>query len=527
MASIVEDLKRNIIPLWRGYEETAKVGELAYAGNNVLPIRFERFPNYLGAWGVHHSIMSAANLISAAMASDNTSLDEVKKAAEFICQNSEASSPLAVDVAQFILADTVQKTEEDKDKEGRTFDDHALLLLNGLEKQENKIKARIGLLRTQLRDFSYNAITYCELARCYSDLGFNEKAQRYMLCAVQLAPHNRYVSRCAARFFVHIGDAARARKILINNGWVNSDPWVMASEIAVTSVLNRSSNFIKTGRQLLLSDHFSPYSSSELCFAICKEDYKADKRKDWQKMFKMGLRAPNDNSLAQAEFFVKKEARLRFDYGQYGAVEKKNEADTWNFFNTGRYEDAFLSAVSWMHDYRFSHEPIAFAYDISCTILKKYNYTVEIIKRWLATNPQDYAMMNNIVYVLGLSDRIEEAEQYLSKISIKQQLEDKIENGICFLATKGLIEYRKGNIEDGRAYYQLSIDTAKRIRNKDLASKARLNMIREEVRNVDEYDESILKEMETLNTGIQLETEQLRKDILKEVKKKGEKKESK
>lgn len=522
MASIVEDVKRNIIPLWRGYEETAKVGELAYAGNKELPIRFDRFSDYQAAWALRPSYVTATDLINAAMASDNTSLDEVKKAAEFVCQNGDACSFLAVDVARFILADTLKGADENKEKGDSTFDDQALLLLNGLEEQEKKTKARIGLLRKQLIDFNYNAITYCELARCYSDLGLNEKAQRYMLCAVQLAPHNRYVSRCAARFFVHIGDAARARKILINNGWVSSDPWIMASEIAVSSVLNRSSNFIKAGRQLLLSGNFSPYSSSELCFAICKEDYKADKRKDWQNMFKMGLRDPNDNSLAQAEFFVKKESRLRFDYGQYDAMVRKNEADTWNFFNTGRYEEAFLSAVSWMHDYRFSHEPIAFAYDISCTFLKKYNYSVEIIKRWLATNPQDYAMMNNIVYVLGLSDRIQEAEQYLSKINILQQLEDKVENGICFLATKGLIEYRKGNIEEGRGYYQLSIDAAKRIRNKDLASKARLNMIREEVHNVEGYDESILKEMETLSTGIQLETEQMRKDIRLEVEKKNE-----
>ena len=341
-----------------------------------------------------------------------------------------------------------------------------------------------------------------------------------MLCAVQLAPHNRYVSRCAARFFIHDNDPARARKILIDNGWMRSDPWLLASEIAVTSVMERTSRFIKEGRQLILSDNYSPYSSSELCFAICKEDRKAGKRRDWQKMFSLGLRNPNDNCLAQAEYIVKQETRMRFDYGRYNAVNRKYEADTRNFYGLGRYEDAFISSVNWMQDYRFSHEPIAFAFNISCTFLKKYDYSTAIINHWLKTHPQDYAMTNNLIYVLGLADQTEEAERQLAKINVTQQLKERLENGICLLATSGLIEYRKGNIEEGRKLYQLSIDTAKKMRERDLAGKARLNMIREEVHCVSDYDPSILNELDTLSTGNKAETEQLKKDIRKEVEEK-------
>ena len=53
-----------------------------------------------------------------------------------------------------------------------------------------------------------------------------------------------------------------------------------------------------------------------------------------------------------------------------------------------------------------------------------------------------------------------------------------------------------------------------------LAAKARLNMIREEVRNVRDYDTNILNELDSLETNDIRETEQLRKDVLEEVKKK-------
>ena len=237
-------------------------------------------------------------------------------------------------------------------------------------------------------------------------------------------------------------------------------------------------------------------------------------------MFHQGLISPNDNSLAQAEYFAKDEPWFNINYSQYEAITKKNEADTRNSYNAGKYEEAFLSSVKWMQDYRFSHEPVAFAFNISCTFLKKYDFSIDLIKLWLNTKPQDYSMMNNLIYALGLSNRITEAEEYLHKISLENQLSENVENGICLLATKGMIEYRKGNIENGRYYYQLSINTAKKFHNKNLAAKARLNMIREEVKSVEDYDTSILKEMDLLNTGHDAETEELKKDIRKEVERK-------
>ena len=519
MAIIIEDIDRNIIPLWRSYNETAATGELNYTGYKETIVRFDRFGEYINAWKSKPCVITAADLINAAVVSDNKSLPEVISAAEYLVHSNQFCSQLTIEVAQTLL----DHSSRDDIIEGQSmvtehsFEDKAKSLIASLSDQETKIRARIGLLRKRLSDFCYNAILYCELSRCYSDLGMNEKAKQYMLCAVQLAPHNRYISRCAARFFVHENDPARARKILLDNGWLRNDPWLMASEIAVSSVMQRTSRLIKAGRQLIQSDNCSAYSSSELCFAICKEDRKAGKRRDWQEMFRLGLRNPNDNCLAQAEYIVKQETQMRFDYGQYEAVNRKYEADTRNNYSIGCYEDAFISSINWMQDYRFSHEPVAFAFNLSCTFLKKYDYSIEVIKHWLKTHPNDYAMTNNLIYALGLSGKVDEAERYLAKINIVNQLNNRIENGICLLATNGLIEYRKGNIEEGRHLYQLSIDTAKTKRNRDLAGKARLNMIREEVHCVKDYDPSILKELDSLSTGDKAETEKLKEDILQEV----------
>ena len=520
MAIIRDEDIRNIIPLWRSYVETAREGELTYVGGQNRALGFDRFKEFETAWKSHPSIVTAADLINIAVVSDNKQLDEVIRAAEYMCMNSDICSPLALDVARSIVSRPHHSICNDPDINIPGFENLASSLMKELEDQVVKTKARIGQLKRQLREFCYNAIAYCELARCYSDLGIKEKAEFYMKCAVQLAPHNRYISRCAARFFVHINDPGRARRILLFNQGVKRDPWLLASEIAVSSVMNRTSRYIKPGREIVLSGSVSPFSSSELCFAICKEDYDAGKSKDWQSMFNLGLRAPNENSLAQAEFIARDEARMRFDYGLFDSLRHKNEADTRNYYSLDKYEEAFISSLKWMHDYRFSHEPTAFASDISCTFLKQYNYSAEIIKRWLESHPQDYPMMNNLVYVLALSGKVDEAEKLLSRINLKQSFTENTDNGICLIATQGLIQYRKNNIEEGRALYQLSIDTAKRLRKKELAGKARLNMIREEIHCVDNYDPGLLNELDSLSTGFDKETEQLKKDIRLEAEKK-------
>lgn len=518
-----------MLPLWRSYEDTARARELDFTGRVALPVRFERYSMFKEAWRTKHTIITAADLINAAVVSGNQQQLDVLAAAEYLLQHREDTSPIALDVACSIVEFERPVLPNALVKES-TFDELAKEFIAGLQTQENDIKARIGLLRKQVIEHCNNPIAYCELARCYANLGLDEKAKHYMNYAVYLAPNSRYISRSAARFFVHIGDFDRAKRILIANGRVNSDPWVMAAEIAVESVMERSSRYLKIGRQLVLSGNVSAFSSSELCFAICNEDKINGKRKDARKMFEKGIIEPNDNSLAQAEFFAKEDLNINLDLTTYKSIAHKNEADTRKALSLGDYEAAFISSMKWMQDYRFEHRPIEFAFGISCDYLKKYDYAIEIVRSFIKSNPKDPAAVNNLVYALGLSDRVEEAERELLKIDIKKYQSGNTNNSICLLATCGLIEYRKGNIETGRELYNTSIAAAKKSSDKEqgkkLAAKARLNMIREEIRAVDDYDENLLNELEDLNTGSKVESEQLKKDILDEVKKKAEKKES-
>lgn len=521
MASFIDDIKRNMLPLWKSYNDTIVAKELEFLGHIALPVRFDKFDSFIEAWKTKQTIVSAANLVNAAVASGNQLQQNVLYAAEFLLKHPDECSSLALDVAQSII-NVSAPGQPSLIQNETTFETKADKLINELQTQENDLKARIGLLKRQIHEYCYNPIVYCELARNYASLGMDEKAKIYMNYAVSLAPHSRYVSRCAARFYVHIKDYDRAKRVLLDNGYIKSDPWLLAAEIAVESVMDRSSRYLKTGRQLVLSGNVSSFSSSELCLAICNEDRNSGKRRDANKMYERGMVDPNDNSLAQAEFFAKEKGISNIDFNSFQRIVHKNEADTRRALSEEKHEEAFISSLKWMLDYRFEHRPIEFAFGISCDYLKKYDYAINIVKRFLITNPKDLTATNNLVYVLGLSDRIDEAEQVLENINKRHNISENsiTSNGICLIATCGLIEYRKGNISEGRKMYNTAIMAANKQKNKNLSAKARLNMIREEVHCVDNYDITLLNEMETLSTGNKSETDQLKQDIRNEVKKK-------
>lgn len=521
MASFIDDIKRNMLPLWRNYNDTIVAKELEFSKNIILPISFNHFELFIDAWRSKQTVVTAANLVNAAVASGHQSQQNVLQAADFLLNHPDECSLLALDVAKSIVNIPILDKNYPKLEE-HTFEERADKLIQDLQTQENSLKASIGLLKRQIHNHCYNPIAYCELARSYASLGMDDKAKHYMNYAVFLAPHNRYISRCAARFYVHIREYDRAKRILLNNGYVKSDPWVLAAEIAVESVMDRSSHYLKIGRQLVLSGNISSFSSGELCLAICHEDRNSGKRKDAKQMYEKGMIDPNDNCLAQAEFYAKEDGISNINFNSFQQISHKNEADTRKALSEEKYEEAFISSLKWMQDYRFEHRPTEFAFGISCDYLKRYDYAISIVKRSLSINPKDPAAINNLVYVLGLSNRVEEAEFILEGIKKHQYISENnvSPNGICLLATCGLIEYRKGNIVEGRELYNTAIMAANKQKNKDLSAKARLNMIREEVHCVDNYDPALLNEMESLSTGNRAETDQLKQDIRDEVKKK-------
>lgn len=513
MASINIDKNRFVIPIWRNYDSTANSNELDIVtkssqkeGNNI-------FAKYVSDWKNNHTIAFAGDLLSAALSFDipSSEQEELKKASTFILDHREQASPLLLSVTGRFIGDQVE------DKAVQPINKEDILL--GLENKKNIYRQQIRHLKKRLEVLPYNPISYCELSRCYFCLGQIDKAVDAMNKALLLSTESRFIARSAARFFAEREDIERARYIIAHNPYIQHDPWMMATEIALNACMNRSSKYLKKGKEIISSNSFSNFSISELSSSIATVENHNGHHKESKRLLERSLLDPNDNSLAQALWMQETSKDLNLQFRDYDYLATKYEADFWRYYEAGNYEKALLSALLWCKDMPFSVEPIYKASNLAYTYLQDYDTAIRILKVGVSLQPHDLGMLNNLAYTYALNDQPLEAENVFNGIPVSNVNAPTI-NGVCLTATKGLIEYRKNNIEAGRNYYAKAMKDAETYGlSIDIRCKALLNFIREEAASNPNIEPELLAAADKLSTGNKRETELLRAEIKRSVEK--------
>lgn len=507
MASLKEDEKRNVVPNWRDYNKTAKLGEFGNAAANTRALELFPIDEYVLAWQNNKSIPYAGDLVSAAILNGQGKNPEAIEAARFIISHKDEATAVLVQTAQSIIATPEEIAAAAQLSVPQKID--------RIRNQEESVRNEIKLLKHSRDYCCYNPIAYCELARCYVILGQLEKAKEAMNIAIHLAPGHRYVSRSAARFFLHIHDEERARYIIASNPALLKDPWLLASEIAINTLMERTSRHIKKGAELIASRNYTPFSLSELSSAIGSIEMMNGNKKKCKSYFKTALEKPNDNSLAQAQFLLSKNSDLSFEFGDNLVIPNAFEADAIMSYIAEDYSQALVTAVDWIDDMPFTRRPVQFAANIAYSFLKDYDTAIDILDLGLNANPNNPMLLNNKAYACALRGRTAEADKVILEA---KRLSMSNETRICLIATEGLNEYRKGNLEAGKHLYTQAILLAKESSpDPRLANTAILNFTREEARANNQFDKSILAVIDRIPNDSK-ETVQLKEDIKAEIK---------
>ncbi len=507
MASLKEDETRNVVPNWRDYNKTAKFGEFGSSAAIAKPLELFPIDEYVLSWQANKTIPYAGDLVSAAILNGQQTNPFAIEAARFIVSHQDEATKVLVRTAQSIIATPAEKAAAAQ-----------LTVPQKIEKiknQEESVKKEIQLLKRSRDYCCYNPIAYCELARCYVILGQFEKAKEAMKVAVHLAPAHRYVSRSAARFFLHIHDEDRARHIIASNPALQQDPWLLASEIAINTLMNRTSRYIKKGTELIESKNYTPFSLSELSSAIGSIEMMNGNKKKCRSYFKTALEKPNDNSLAQAQFLLSKNADLSFEFGDGIILPNAFEADAIMSYIDDDYSQALVSAVDWIDDMPFTRRPVQFAANIAYSFLKDYDTAIDILDLGLKANPNNPMLLNNKAYACALAGKTEEAERSILEA---KKMPMSIDTKICLIATEGLNEYRKGHLEAGKQLYSQAILLARDISaDPRLINTALLNFTREEAHSNEAFDKTLLDVVDKIPNDCK-ETVQLKEDIKAEIK---------
>ncbi|MFN8339970.1 MAG: hypothetical protein U0T36_13230 [Saprospiraceae bacterium] len=487
MASISGNKDRNVIPNWRKFEITANLGELNGSLNSKLNSSFKPdIADLLEDWEEEKSIGIAGDILGAAIICNQTKNDKVQEIAKFIEKNQHISSLALLDSAKFVV-------EQAKIHKDNYVKENSLHHEFSLQNLYNQIAYQKNILKKNQR----NAIAWVELSRLYSIQGLDSKAERSMKNALYIAPENRFVLRSMSRLFSHLGDVEFADNFLKKADITEYDPWVMATSIALSDMRGKNSKFAKSGLLKINSSNLHPFSTSELSSALATLEMRNGKIKNSKKLFNGSLKNPNDNSLAQAEWASQRELRLDNVNPHKFNLSNSFEALARDSKEKGEWENSIKYSKDWFLDMPYSKGAVLFGYDIALHKLKDTIQASEIGKLGLISHSNDHSLINNIMYALSLSNNTNEAEILYNKIK-NSKLDRLNTTNICLTATKGLLNYRKGNIEEGRRLYIEAMDLAKKLDNDELTNLALVNFAREEILATKLYDTELLGKLKQL-----------------------------
>lgn len=428
------DTDRDVLPAWMTSHSVAGMPELDSVKRNKAHFNIERSaPDILKEFHATQTVGIATELLNVA-----------------IIENDEENADIA---AQFL-------------RNKRSLSPSLIKLLHNpcdVQVPDKSTEHPISILKKQLKISNNNPLIWVDLSREYAIFGEQERSIKAMLAALHYANDHRWITRIGARVFVHFNEPDRAHYTLIKNPSIKADPWLIATEMAVSRKANRQSKLLSNGRNLLDSNiplvHMSELASS---FGTLELLNGAEKKA--KGFFKQSLLAPNQNSLAQAKWAERNSRLKNLVNVPLDSHVVAYEAQYWEAYSKQNIPLAMDFAKAWYNQEPYSSGP-AIAISYLAALLDDYKLLLQITTKGLIANPHNSTLKLNQIFAWIASTDINriasEQPDFIDKtlrtLSLLAEHEDWSLKAHA-LANIGMLHYRTGNLESGRLQYNLAED---------------------------------------------------------------------
>jgi hypothetical protein len=165
MANFFEKKDRNIIPNWRSFENTTKLGELNGSKSIKLDSSFKPdISDLLENWDEHQTIGMAGDILGVALVCNQETNPIVQEVSKFVIKNRDIATPAIIDAANNVLKPKETEIVLNLDiSNNEQFNDRKSLF---------EIFVKISSLKSKLRNSPYNPIYWVEIARAISKFIF-------------------------------------------------------------------------------------------------------------------------------------------------------------------------------------------------------------------------------------------------------------------------------------------------------------------------------------------------------------------
>ena len=459
------DKERRLLPRWRTLSESIRQGELQFPyklkEKQITTESATQLNTLVARWLKKPNIDNATELISAGVVVGKNI--EVENAAKLLVDSGDSVAPAIVRVSKSLLGESPEQYSQNDST------------LTG-DEDLTQIYRKISNFKHRVRISPRDAISWVELARLHTVLGQIEPASRCVEIAISLAPENRFVLRVASRFFVHSDAADKGLFIIRKSRAVAEDPWLQAAEISLSEITDASSKYLKKGISSILQNKWTPRHSAELSGAAATMLKAEGNLKKARKLFRLSVRDPNENALAQAEWASIHGWAPQVPYEIWETCVAP-EASALHERQALHWEQAIRACVEWNHMEPTSSRPLTLGTFISLVALEDSEKAIFFMEKARQLNPSDQMIVNNLVVAHAYKGDINKASQLSNDLSLSKVAKN---SKPIYIATKGLLAYRMNDFEKGRDLYLSAIKDAAEKNLENTKVLAIWHMLREE-----------------------------------------------
>jgi tetratricopeptide (TPR) repeat protein len=168
----------------------------------------------------------------------------------------------------------------------------------------DRVHKIIARLRSIVRKFPHDYMTWNDIAFYYTVLGLDKKAAESIEIAWLLCDGHPYIARGYSRFLVHKGEPEKAIWILKKSGGLYHDPLITSAGLAIGNAFEIPSVDVVKSRSLL--QHFNGFKpfTSELSATLGTLEFNNGRKKKAKDFFSRALELPSENALSQYKWFL-------------------------------------------------------------------------------------------------------------------------------------------------------------------------------------------------------------------------------
>jgi hypothetical protein len=450
MKSIIEHKNRQLIPRWVRFDKFVKLNYHQDENKStelISPEGFE-FDQVVKLWKINKSVILAGELIS--FGSCDQSNPIIKEALDYLKNAMHR-------IDNPFIRDLINNSFEEFNSERSCYEPSNFANIN----------ADIAYIRKNLYNYPLNPIQWMDLAYCYTLKGLINKAEKCIKISLSLNNKNPFLLRSASRFFVHTNKPEVALNILSKSQVLPRNPLLISAEISIAEAFKIKSKFIKNGFYIESSGQFSVKELNELRATLGTLEVSSGSEKKGKKLINSALLAPNENTIAQVQYLQR---RTKNSYKIIATnIPCNYEASAYNSYFTNDFDKSEKESEMWYNYQPFSSHSILINSFIKAVIRNNHREAIQILERSLISTHNNSSILNNIAFSYAKLNEVVKAEEAIKKID-ETSLDPH--GAATLTATKGLVEYRKGNYRLGENLYYQSIQLFKEMGNSNSAITA-------------------------------------------------------